>query len=881
MPRAALKIQGAPNKTRWTLARSNESTPVRQTFDVAVKEDLPGAKEREAAFPVEMQVPQQHQQPNGLYFHDEQQQHLPRYSYDGSQYSSQSGHMSAQGAPWRGQQGSDVNGNYGNNYDGFDFNMDGSPVDARASNRISVNTGVRNVQRHADQDAVSQHLLYETALMDSQAFEMLDIAEVDALKKEHVRLNQKIEATQRKLALESKVRDAAQNLQRLYSTKNRPDTPLDSPDSAKKSRSSLLGRGRTTSSGSMEHLQQADNELAASVKKVDQLHHAVKDLLDRRQFVERKLLRHTAAVLAEEANRKVESAVPGLVNGSHALFDEDERSLYTPNEFDGIRDILHGMPAGASSKVKEHEEQLASMQARLEQLNVQLRDVINEASQTLGKPPTAEAALDKSEDSGSRVENRFVRLEDSLYTLEQQQRDVKSHYSRIQDDQYMTKNAVEQQLQGLNSQLHKVLTLASESQTIPDLQDPPQPSGHGYQDQMQYLEDSLLMLERVQQQQQQQSGAAQQLSEQKLSEQKASEQKLSEYETTISGLWDILQPIPPSRRPSAYDDDDDDDDDDGPPTPLTPLKDSFSLPAFNALVQNIYDRAQSAKEQQDILRRQIQQQRDLNGKSDAEKDREIAEWQDKHNGLVEDHSGLQQELANWMVKHEHTEGEANQSRTELMNVMTELEEMKKTMDAKQAERDEVSNRMREQLEQMQSRMQDHANAQEEIENLELDVARLKSELTMSEANLEAAYGNKQERKGAQAAEVQALTDKNRAMAEQVSQLERELGEMTSEFQELTKESIELEKEREQLDALIDSLRDRCDVLETQLSDEKLRWVGIKSPTSGGVQDGMAAAREGTSMMVLRQEFKKMMRDQRSEGIKLLRVCHASSYLCKP
>jgi hypothetical protein len=91
--------------------------------------------------------------------------------------------------------------------------------------------------------------------------------------------------------------------------------------------------------------------------------------------------------------------------------------------------------------------------------------------------------------------------------------------------------------------------------------------------------------------------------------------------------------------------------------------------------------------------------------------------------------------------------------------------------------------------------------------------------------------------------------------------------MTSEFQELTKESIELEKEREQLDALIDGLRDRCDSLEAQLSDEKLRWAGIKSP---GLPNG-GDVREGTSMMVLRQEFKKMMREQRAEAMKMLRV----------
>ena len=97
--------------------------------------------------------------------------------------------------------------------------------------------------------------------------------------------------------------------------------------------------------------------------------------------------------------------------------------------------------------------------------------------------------------------------------------------------------------------------------------------------------------------------------------------------------------------------------------------------------------------------------------------------------------------------------------------------------------------------------------------------------------------------------------------------------MTNEFQELTKESIELEKEREQLDSLIDNLRERCDTLESQLSDERVRWMGVKSP---GIQSQDLPAREATSIASMRQEFKKMMREQRMEGVKLVRVSYQYS-----
>jgi SMC interacting uncharacterized protein involved in chromosome segregation len=808
MPRAAVKVLPAEIKTRWTLSRNDDDLHTPQG----------DAWAKMAA--------------NGFYFDSNRDQSLPRYeSYDGSQYSSHTPRMSAQGVYQTPESVS--------NYDGFDFAM---PLDDRRSQRISVNTKVRP-QHHQNQDVVSKHLLYETALMDSQTFEILDIAEVDALKKEHVRLNSRIEAAQRKLTLESKVRDAAQNLQRLYSTNKRPDTPQ-SPESPKKNRRSLMpGRERSPSRSSLnaETAGQADSELQASVKKVDELHEQVKSLLDRRQYVERKLLRHTAAVLAEEANKNVESAVPGLANGHHG-FGDDGDDAYTPNEFDGIRDILRGMPAGASNKVQQHEQQLASMQERLERLNSQLRSVISEADQTLGNKIGAERPLDQSEDSSVRVENRFARLEDSVHTLEQQHHDLQSHHAEtkqgVQSQLLQTQAEVEQQLNDLNTTLHKAILIASEAQPVPGLQEPPQISGQGcYESQIEYMEESLMTMEQLVQQQ-----------GQSLSNSVGLSKKLEEYDNTISGLWDILQSdVAASPKPAFQEDEDD-----LPPTPRTPFIESFSLQAFSSRVRNLFDRAQAAKEQQDILRRQIQQQRELNEKSDVEKDRQIADLTTNHDTLSQEHSAIQQELANYIVKHEQIESEAGHSRNELQNVMNELEVMKKTMDAKQLEREESAKKMREHIELMQKQVSEAAERQKEMEKLESEVVRLTTELTMAKAELDGAYGTRAERKGAQAGHV--------------AQLERELSEMTNEFQELTKESIELEKEREQLDALIDSLRDRCDSLESQLADEKLRSVGMRSPTTPGME-----GKETTSMMVLRQEFKKMMREQRVEGLKLLRV----------
>jgi DNA repair exonuclease SbcCD ATPase subunit len=103
--------------------------------------------------------------------------------------------------------------------------------------------------------------------------------------------------------------------------------------------------------------------------------------------------------------------------------------------------------------------------------------------------------------------------------------------------------------------------------------------------------------------------------------------------------------------------------------------------------------------------------------------------------------------------------------------------------------------------------------------------------------------------------------------EKMRTLKKELEETIEEYEHMTKASIEWEKEREQLESTIDKLRDERENLEAQLSDERVRWLGMKSPgVDGAAQPG------ATSTTVLKNEFKKMMRDTRAENAKALRVC---------
>ncbi|CAI7622693.1 unnamed protein product [Penicillium palitans] len=179
--------------------------------------------------------------------------------------------------------------------------------------------------------------------------------------------------------------------------------------------------------------------------------------------------------------------------------------------------------------------------------------------------------------------------------------------------------------------------------------------------------------------------------------------------------------------------------------------------------------------------------------------------------------------------------------------------------------------------------------QNELTELEGEIVRVTTELTMAKAELDGAYGTRAERAAEVASnpsvqrENDALVTRNIELTEELASLksqrgggdlqqradtlERELRETIDDYEAMTKASIEFEKERERFEIFIDSLRDRCEQLETQLAEERISWMNLSSPTSVG-RDGTS---ETTSTMVLKNEFKKMMRDTRNENMKILRA----------
>ncbi|CAG8453877.1 15014_t:CDS:2 [Acaulospora colombiana] len=123
------------------------------------------------------------------------------------------------------------------------------------------------------------------------------------------------------------------------------------------------------------------------------------------------------------------------------------------------------------------------------------------------------------------------------------------------------------------------------------------------------------------------------------------------------------------------------------------------------------------------------------------------------------------------------------------------------------------------------------------ENLELQVKKLKESL---------AEAQKQ------------FSMREESMEKRSEIMQNELDGILREFDRLTKNFIDFDTERQKLQAHIDELQLKCEKLENELADEKIKHLGMDTANS-----------EPTTTVTLRKEFRKMMADLRSDNQKLL------------
>ncbi|KAG4305942.1 hypothetical protein PORY_000852 [Pneumocystis oryctolagi] len=207
-------------------------------------------------------------------------------------------------------------------------------------------------------------------------------------------------------------------------------------------------------------------------------------------------------------------------------------------------------------------------------------------------------------------------------------------------------------------------------------------------------------------------------------------------------------------------------------------------------------------------------------------------------------------------------------------------------------------------------------ANEIIRDLENDVVKLSTEITILKAEMDVIYNSKQQQietgmtmqqiqdndknaielekkkeiemenkfiseniKMSDSKEVQEqklieVIEKNKAILEKDITLEKrcqllqsELNEMLNDFEQITRNMLDFESERTHLKNTIDALKEKCEELESQLSDKKIQWLNKEnlSPEKLNIKK-----QEAVNIELLRKEFHKMMQELREEHSKKMK-----------
>ncbi|KAG5995886.1 hypothetical protein E4U52_007650 [Claviceps spartinae] len=593
-------------------------------------------------------------------------------------------------------------------------------------------------------DPIQVHLLTETALLDSQGFEILSQEEVDELKKQAELLSQRVESTRSNLAIQCKYRDAAASMARL-------------------------GQG----GGADDYQsQESERERIECERKCDELASELLELEKRLLIPHRKIVEHTAAILqlthkaskkkASQQNGQSLSGIPGspesLYTYSHGrnsldqMGDEtyfDDSSGYQLDGMERARKNAIEIPLKSPireqnqirvelDRLREENTQLRSqtdgLLQKLQGLNMSLRETIvrfnPEVNDGYDEPPEISSIPDAKLEDLLKSQTEY--LESGLVAVQAEQ------------EYFAGGNQIGERIETINLQLRDLLMMSDPHYTPTTI-----PSESDVNGQMAYLEKSIRSIDS-------------QLARANSSSSGAN----SETGPVLTGLWESIQRgfseakkrKDDHRRARAEkglpEDDDDASDDEGFDT-----AEPYSLEAFADRVQWMHAQSLTLRDQKYVLKRQIKQQRELNNKSDAEKDEELARKQ-------EDLEQSQEMLSR-----------AEQSATEVQRMLSDA--MKELEDARAAASDTV----------------DAAEAsvqKREIRIIELEeaLAAAQDSLASAERDLSAARSgtsDTEEKIADMTAQMTAIAQAKKAADERVKELETELAQVTAQVTALTKE----------------------------------------------------------------------------------------------
>lgn len=773
-----------------------------------------------------------------------------------------------------------------------------------------MNTDRPQSSLHVDlKDPIQVHLLTETALTDSKEWEILSQEEVDDLKKQIQSLTVRIEQARANLAIQTKYRDAAISMSKLYTA-------------------GKIGNRATVDPNAQETAMERMESERVCEELATELFNLEKEAL----APQRRLLQHTAAILqlTHKASSKKKSS-PAMLNGipqsPESLYtytngrnsmqfpnDDLDRALYFPlDEPEGFGRPLKGdIPIPPRSPVRERSNQLrdevetlkkqnagqldiiTNTERNLEDLNNRLRELVIQMDPT--KNTDYGPAPSGNIEPGELLNSQLDYLGQGLDSILQD--------SQAQADSIASLRQAEERFSALNRQIHDAIQSADSDHPAP-----PEHTGSGLDEHFDWVDSSLSVL----QTQLARSAASSDGAEQ-----------ADHIENVLSGLWNMIQSgyadinrqREARRQVRLGQGVEDEDEDDVSADESFDYEEPYSLDAFSAKVQWLFRQSTSLKEQKAVLKRQIKQQRGLNNKSDSEKDQELR-------SKVEELNRTKHLLAFSEENTQQAKAEAAEAQMKLSQALADLDTMQVTQAANEtaatsAVQDQLRDQLREknakvaafeadtralqdkleiveaQLGTMTEQLRDADDVKqstqdekwklqeqikvkdEELEQVNLALVELKTELTIAKAELEGAYGSRSER----AAEVAALTRRKemQEMVMQTEKLKRELGATLKELEDLTKETLASEKEKVALESRLDEailtkstleadiakLRERYNMEVNKLKEQLEAEMFKAGPNAAGT-----GPRAGASM--LSEQFRTTMKEERKRFQEEIRV----------
>lgn len=775
-------------------------------------------------------------------------------------------------------------------------------------------------------DPVQVHLLTETAIFDSNEFEILSQEEVDDLKKQVQVLNQRIEQTRANLVIQSKYRDAAISMSKLYSPTGK--------------RRSLLGSRGSGGDAARE----AEAERDAIQKKCEELASELWSLEKRVMEPRRRLLEHTAGILqmTHKVTKQPTTPTPKtpLVNGVPA----SPESMYaTSNGRDSLEvdDVLFfdegsqyrsfedtagfGRPKQRDidnplkSPVLEQNKQLVEETERLREENNQLRQ---EAESLKTQSQSLSSELDSLRNQSSSQWKLVADAEQKLQVFNNQLREIIVSADPAKDGQikpppsgqaepgdmmsshleYLEKAIlavgdnkganfdVTAKISALNVQIQDILLLNGNT-SHPG---PPDLKAEIY-DQLAYLEDSMNVIGMA-------LGRAVELSNASSS----SKQQGEQAEAVLMGLWEIIQSSladmrqrKQERKKTRLEQGLEEDDEDLSDSDSFDPDEKYSLQAFSTKVQWLYGQATSLKEQKTVLKRQIKQQRELNSKSDGEKEQalnakevELEQARTDLNMATKEADELRSQLSKTLSNLESAQDVAKKSGIEQSVAVREVQDQLKERNAKiaslEAGSKDVETRLAAaetsiatitaQLKEandaksaadkvVEEKTKELKAKEDELEEMTGMMAEFKMEAMMAKAELDGAYGSRKERAAeaaalantGESAKLQAKVDE---LQPRVEELEKELRATAKDLQDITKQAIDAESKIADLESELDSVsqaaRKEKESLQEALDAERFKANNPASPSGRG------------NTSILTESYREALRTERKKHDEQLR-----------